>query len=615
MHWPKLVTGFLLSAAGLAEARRSFQHVGKKDLTPKSASSDPSRFLSRYLDSRQVPTHKFANDNTAKFAVNGTGIPDVDFDVGESYAGYLPITDNPDDTDELFFWFFPTSDANNTEKEILLWLNGGPGCSSLEGLLQENGPFTWQYGTLKPVPNPWAWNRLTNVIWVEQPIGTGFSHGKVTAQGEEDVAAQFLGFWKNFISTFALEGYKVYIAGESYAGAYCPYIASAMLDKNDTTYYDVSGLIIYDPVLGDDVVQSAATTVPFVDYHANLMPFNDSFSAYIHGLHDTCGFADYNAEYLTYPPPGPQPQGYTASVSDECYNLWNVVLNEALSVNPCFDVYQVATTCPLLYDVLGFPGSINYLPDGGSVYFDREDVKRAINADVDTKWSECSEGAVFVGGDSSDPSTWVVLPHVIDATKNVIIGHGSLDMILLPNGTLLSIQNTTWGGELGFQSPPVEPFFVPFHRLSTADEIESETDQTALGSIAAAGVLGTAHTERGLTYVGVDLSGHMIPQYAPSAAFRQLEFLLGRVDSLSSTDPFTTEPEYPQPPADTLGNGTGPATYDTGAAAAAAASSDEGATVAASAHAKSMAAPGVVGSSGGVVALLVAGVFATLMNV
>ena len=67
-----------------------------------------------------------------EFAVNGTGIPDVDFDVGESYAGYLPITDNPDDTDELFFWFFPSSSpTNTTQKEILLWLNGGVSYLSL----------------------------------------------------------------------------------------------------------------------------------------------------------------------------------------------------------------------------------------------------------------------------------------------------------------------------------------------------------------------------------------------------------------------------------------------------------------------------------------------------
>lgn len=152
----------------------------------------------------------------AEFVVNGTGIPEVDFDVGESYAGRLPISQQANDTNLLYFWFFPSTNPA-ASKEILIWLNGGPGCSSLEGLLQENGPFLWQYGTFKPVANPWSWHRLTNVVWVEQPIGTGFSSGQVTARSEEDVAAQFLGFWQNFVTSFAMEGYKVYISGESYA--------------------------------------------------------------------------------------------------------------------------------------------------------------------------------------------------------------------------------------------------------------------------------------------------------------------------------------------------------------------------------------------------------------
>ncbi|KAI1821532.1 Alpha/Beta hydrolase protein [Xylaria intraflava] len=557
MRGSAILTG-LLSVAAVAEAR-SWQHVGKKQNKP---ARETSRVVDRYLATRQVPKPRFASNTTAKFAVNGTGIPDVDFDVGESYSGYLPITDDPNDQNELFFWFFPNS-AGSDSKEILLWLNGGPGCSSFEALLQENGPFVWQYGTYKPVPNPWAWNRLINTVWVEQPIGTGFSRGEVTATGEEDVAQQMLGFWKNFMKLFSMQGYKVYIAGESYAGAYCPYIASAMLDANDTTYYDLSGLMIYDPVLGNDIVQEAVTTVPFIDYHRNLLSFNDSFSEHIHELHESCGFAAYQEKYLAYPPPGPQPSNYSDTVSRECANLWGVVTDEALSVNPCFNVYQVATTCPLLWDVLGFPGSLGYSPAGsGPVYFDREDVKRAIHADVKHTWEECSSTSVFVNGrDNSDPSTWRVLPHVIDATQNVIIGHGSLDMILLPNGTLLSIQNMTWGGQLGFQSPPVEPLFVPYHKDSTADDIYRETNPTTLSTLAAAGVLGSAHTERGLTYTGVDLSGHMIPQFAPSVAFRHLEFLLGHVDSLSSTKPFTIAPNISQPAPDTLGNATGPGTY------------------------------------------------------
>lgn len=100
--------------------------------------------------------------------------------------------------------------------------------------MNENGRFTWQIGTLKPNDNPWAYTNLTNVIWVDQPIGTGFSTGDVTITNEKELAAQFLGFWKNFITTFSLQGYKTYIAGESYAGRFVPYVADAMFTKNDT---------------------------------------------------------------------------------------------------------------------------------------------------------------------------------------------------------------------------------------------------------------------------------------------------------------------------------------------------------------------------------------------
>ena len=153
------------------------------------------------------------------FIVNGSALPEVNFDVGTSYAGLLPISADANSS-ELFFWYFPRQEAQ-TSKEILIWLNGGPGCSSLKGFLQENGPISWIPGTAEPVRNPWSWTNLTDVVWVEQPQGTGFSSVKATPpppENEDEVAAQFLGFWKNLVDTFELGGKKVYIAGESYAG-------------------------------------------------------------------------------------------------------------------------------------------------------------------------------------------------------------------------------------------------------------------------------------------------------------------------------------------------------------------------------------------------------------
>ncbi|KAF7561185.1 hypothetical protein G7046_g2941 [Stylonectria norvegica] len=518
-------------------AGRSLAHIGKreKDL-PRAVS--PRGVPQDIWTRAGKPAKQFATAKTAKFAINGTAIPEVDFDIGEAYAGTLPNSDDLDD--EYYFWFQPSPNPA-AKKEIVIWLNGGPGCSSLEGFLQENGPFLWQYGTYKPVANPWAWHHLSNIVWVEQPVGTGFSTGNVTATDEADIARQFMGFWKNFVETFALQGYKIYITGESYAGMYCPYIASAMLDTKNKTYFDVKGMLIYDPSISAGAISEDITAVPFVDSFPHLFPFNDSYVEHLHHVDKKCGYAALREKHLTYPPSGHLPSTLpgidhkTGKSLPGCDTLWSEIVDAISLLNPCFDLYQVATTCPLLWDVLGFPGSFDYLPDGASIYFNRPDVKKAINA-PNIEWAECSEEPVFVNNtDLSEASGNTVLGGVIDRTKNVIIGHGALDYVLIANGTLMAIQNMTFGGKLGFQKPPTEPFYVPYHHAG-----EQST-------IAGAGVFGTTVTERGLTFVNVNLAGHMIPQYAPSAAYRHLEVMLGRVKSLQSREPFSTDKNVPQP--------------------------------------------------------------------
>ena len=79
------------------------------------------------------------------------------------------------------------------------------------------------------------------MLWVDQPVGAGFSQGKVTAKNEEDISRDFVGFFKNFQQKFGIEKYKIYMAGESYAGRFVPYIAAEMLNQKDTKYFDLSG--------------------------------------------------------------------------------------------------------------------------------------------------------------------------------------------------------------------------------------------------------------------------------------------------------------------------------------------------------------------------------------
>lgn len=177
-----------------------------------AAGQGHAAFVNRASDAPRSTS--YLTNKTMPFAVNGTGLPLVDWDIGESYAGLLPISQNASETHKLFFWFFPSENPAATD-EIAVWLTGGPGCSSMLGLLQENGPILWQSGTFGPTKNPYAWNKLTNIVWIDQPSNTGYSVGEPDILNEIDLVREFKGFWKNFMDTFDLHQRKVYLVSRS----------------------------------------------------------------------------------------------------------------------------------------------------------------------------------------------------------------------------------------------------------------------------------------------------------------------------------------------------------------------------------------------------------------
>ncbi|RAH66603.1 putative serine carboxypeptidase (CpdS) [Aspergillus aculeatinus CBS 121060] len=520
MRWTTSLASLLLvgSVASLQNPhRRAASASQRKALAPRSASTPAS----------SIRDYSYLTNKTARFLVNGTGIPEVDFDVGESYAGLLPNT--PTGNSSLFFWFFPSQNVNASD-EILIWLNGGPGCSSLDGLLQENGPFLWQSGTYKPVPNPYSWTNLTNVVYVDQPAGTGFSPGPSTVNNEEDVAAQFKSWFKHFVDTFGLHGRKVYLTGESYAGMYIPYIASAMLDEENETYFNVKGVQINDPSINDDSVMIYAPAARHLNHYTNVFALNNTFLSYINRRADECGYNAFLDAAIQYPPVHPFPP--LPNITDDCL-VWDEIVGAAYDVNPCFNFYHLTDFCPYLWDVMGFP-SLGYGPNN---YFNRTDVQRALHVPP-TDYSVCGSNTIFAEGDASPPSSWTVLPGVIERTNNTLIGQGWLDYLLILNGTLATIQNMTWNGAQGFQRDPLtQPLFVPYHY--GLQELYDGTEPDPYNLDAGAGYLGTAYTERGLTFSSVYLSGHEIPQYVPGAAYRQVEFLLGRIGSLQQRGGYT----------------------------------------------------------------------------
>lgn len=285
--------------------------------------------------------------------------------------------------------------------------------------------------------------------------------------------------------------------------------------------------------------------VPAIQYYQNMIKLNETLMAYITEKAQTCGFTDFHDKYTTsFPPPGPIPTAPDAYSVPGC-DLYYAIYNAALYTNPCFNQYHLIEYCPYLHDELGLS-----LGGGPNNYFNRTDVKAVLHAPNATNFYVCNGGLkIFYNGDESLPSALGPLPSVIERTNNTIIEHGLLNFLLFANGTLITIQNMTWNGAQGFQTPPsaTQNFFAPYHQSLDyiIDVVINEAVLPPPGppqyDTAGAGMQGTWHTERGLTFVTVPLAGHMIPQYTPGAAYRMLEFLLGRIEDLSVRGDYTTQ--------------------------------------------------------------------------
>ncbi|CAL8082630.1 unnamed protein product [Calicophoron daubneyi] len=144
------------------------------------------------------------------------------------YSGYLAgSTPNI----QIHYWLFEAAELPDVAP-LLLWLNGGPGCSSLEGALDENGPFM-----IRPGPrlqaNPNSWNKFANVIYLEAPAGVGFSYavdGNTTTDDDFTSSNNYHALL-HFLERFPkYKGRDFFITGESYAGVYVPTLAVRVIE-------------------------------------------------------------------------------------------------------------------------------------------------------------------------------------------------------------------------------------------------------------------------------------------------------------------------------------------------------------------------------------------------
>lgn len=379
----------------------------------------------------------------------------------------------------------------------MIWLNGGPGCSSEDGALMEIGPYRVRQGG-KLEYNDGSWDEFANLLFVDNPVGTGFSYVNTDSYLHEldEMADQFIIFLEKWFGLFPeyLQD-DLYIAGESYAGQHIPYIARAILDRNKKTTqkdrWNLQGLLI-----GNGWIS------PIHQYQA----------------YSSFAFAEGLVQHGT-------------SAGDRLEQSLSMCLNELakpdsdthININICegvlttfLDVTKEGGSCYNMYDVRlkdTWPAcGMNWPPDLAQVtpYLRRQDVVNAlhINPEKRTGWSECS-GQVSQNfrAQTSKPS-YKMLPGMLEEGLPILLFSGAKDMICNHLGTEDMITDMTWNGGRGFET--------------SAGEYAPKRDWIFEGEAA-----GYWQEARNLTYVLFFNSSHMVPFDYPRRTRDMLDRFMG----------------------------------------------------------------------------------------
>ena len=165
------------------------------------------------------------------------------------YSGFVPVDLLTDS--HLFYWFY-RDEALSDDAPLLLWLNGGPGASSQLGSLMELGPLrlveTPEGETEVHSLTGVAWTEAANIIFLDQPVGVGYSYGDLVYEGQEEVSRYTLQFLLEFFKLHPeMKDRDFFITGESYGGKYQPNIAKAILEYNilhEDDKIELEGMIV-----------------------------------------------------------------------------------------------------------------------------------------------------------------------------------------------------------------------------------------------------------------------------------------------------------------------------------------------------------------------------------
>ncbi|MBA0788134.1 hypothetical protein Gotri_000137 [Gossypium trilobum] len=406
----------------------------------------------------------------------------VDFD---QYAGYVTVDPI---ADRALFYYFVESPQNSSDKPLVLWLNGGPGCSSLGyGAMLELGPFRVNKDGKTLYRNEYAWNKVANVIFLESPAGVGFSYSNdssdYTKVGDKRTTKDSYVFLINWLERFPQ--YKrrdFFITGESYAGHYVPQLAYYIFSRNKNTNQTVINL--KGIAIGNAWIDDAICMKGMFDYlwtHAlNSDETNEGIKKY-------CNFVSEDSV---------SKKGDGDDNTIQCGKYLSQGFREMGFID-LYDIY--APQCNLSAIKPGSNGNImNFDPCSGfhvKSYLNLAKVQAAFHAKA-TKWSGCSS----VGWTDSPMS---VLPEIRNLSREirVWIYSGDTDGRVPVTSSRYAIKTL----EL-----PVETAWRPWYS-------NSEVGGYVVGY-------------KGVVFTTVRGAGHTVPSYQPERALTMItSFLHGKL--------------------------------------------------------------------------------------
>ncbi|KAG5072098.1 hypothetical protein JHK86_007309 [Glycine max] len=175
----------------------------------------------------------------------------------QQFAGFVPVDDK---NQRALFYYFVEAETNPASKPLVLWLNGGPGCTSVGvGAFTEHGPFVTNQGEAIE-KNQYSWNKEANILYLESPAGVGFSYSLnlsfYKTLNDEITARDSLVFLRRWFAKFPeYKNRDFYITGESYGGHYVPQLAELIIKSK--VNFNLKGIAIGNPLLDFDTDMNA----------------------------------------------------------------------------------------------------------------------------------------------------------------------------------------------------------------------------------------------------------------------------------------------------------------------------------------------------------------------